>query len=155
MYPEHVGAWMPRRRYWYSRLLPWGSEVEAAVEVRGNVRPGQLVDGDAMARGEGERAARAHRYLQRRFLFPASFLQLAHRLVEVGHAIDEDRAVAFQVIGQQDVRRSVGELDLRHPRAHALDGKRHPSAKNFTEVPRVGGDLAAASVEIFELLRRR
>src|SRR5260370_6531160 len=154
MYPEHVGAWMPRRRYWYSRLLPWGSEVEAAVEVRGHVRPGQLVDGEAMSRRQGERAARAHGYLQCRFLFPASFLQLAHGRVEVGRAIDEDRAVAFQVIGQQDVRRSVGELDFRHPRAHAVDGKRHPSAKNCAEVPRVGGDVAAGCVEIVELLER-
>src|SRR5260370_30022288 len=154
MYPEHVGAWMPRRRYWYSGLLPWGSEVEAAVEVRGHVRPGQLVDGEAMSRRQGERAARPHRYLQRRFLFPATFLQFAHGLVEVAHTIDEDRAVAFQVIGQEDVRRPVRELDLRHPRAHAFDTESEPAPEHLGEVARVGRDVAAGCVEIVELLER-
>jgi len=80
--------------------------------------------------------------------------QRGDRLAQVVDTIDVDRAVALEVIREQDVRRPVGQLDHRHARAHALDRERELAAKHVGEELRVRGDVIGRGVQIVELQKR-
>src|SRR5260370_22035040 len=107
-----------------------------------------------MAGGRRKRAAGTHLNLQLLGLFPPSLLQLAHRTVEVFDPGDENRPLALEVVGEQNVRRPIGELDLRDPRAHSLDCERQPATEHASEVLRIGGDVGTGRVEIVDLYER-
>ena len=83
-----------------------------------------------------------------------AFLQRGGRPAQVVDPVDVDRAITFEVVGQQDVRRTVGELDHRHPRAHSLDCKRKPATQDLCEQAGVGRDVCARRVEVVELEKR-
>src|SRR6266852_1830253 len=88
-------------------------------------------------------------------LLQASLLELGGRLAQVFDAVDEDRAIPFEVVRQQDVRRAARQLDHGHAGSHPFDGKTQPAAEDVYEVPRVRRDISARRVEVVELLEGR
>src|SRR3989441_4255225 len=131
------------------------SEIPPAEEVFQHPRAGCLVEGDAMAAWQHERGAWAHRDLEPVLAFQSALLQLGSGLAQVVDAVNVDRSFAFEVVGEEHMRRTVRQLDHRHPRAHSLDRERELAAKHVGEEPRVGRDVAAGRVQIVELEERR
>src|SRR3989440_1871848 len=131
------------------------SEIPPAEEVFQHPRAGCLVEGDAMAAWQHERGAWAHRDLEPVLAFQSALLQLGSGLAQVVDAVNVDRSFAFEVVGEEHMRRTVRQLDHRHPRAHSLDRERELAAKHVGEEPRVGRDIAAGRVQIVELEERR
>ena len=86
---------------------------------------------------------------------PAPTLEGVERLVQIGDAIHEHRPIALQVIGQQDERRIVAQLDGRHPRPHRVDREHHSATEDLAEPPEILGDVAAGDVEEVERAERR
>src|SRR5207302_10464992 len=83
--------------------------------------------------------------------FQSTFLQSCHRLAQVVHAIYVDGPLALEVVGEQDVRRAVRQLDHRHARAHSLDRKRKSPTDHLREETSVSRHVVARRVEIVEL----
>src|SRR5207248_7686175 len=75
-------------------------------------------------------------------------------VLEARDSVDENRPLALQVVGQQDVRGSGGELYLRHAGAHALDAEPESTTKHLGEVPHVGGDVSTGRIQVIELNER-
>ena len=82
------------------------------------------------------------------FLSPRFFKPVAVRHLDRG-------PLPFQVIGQQHVRRLLGQLDQRRARVHPLDAEQQRPAKHLGEVLRVLGDVITRRVEVVELTERR
>ena len=59
------------------------------------------------------------------------------------------------MIREKHVRRSIGQLDHRHARAHALDRERNLAAEHVGELTRVTRDVVARRVEVIELQKIR
>ena len=92
------------------------------------------------ARG-GERRAGTHRDLEAVLLLQPSFLQRRGRLSQVLDPVDVDGPLAFQVIGQQHVRRPAGQLHQRQPSPHAFHRETQARVEHLDEVPRVRGHI--------------
>ncbi|TMK36858.1 MAG: hypothetical protein E6G58_04895 [Actinobacteria bacterium] len=75
--------------------------------------------------------------------------------MEVVDAEHGDRAFALQVIGEQDERRALGELDGCDPRAHPVDRETNASAEDIFEDGEVGGDVAAGRVQEVQRQEKR
>jgi hypothetical protein len=86
-------------------------------------------------------------------LQPAS-PELGQRPVEVGDSVEEYRRVAGQVIGEHQSRPLQSERDLRHARAHRLDGEQDATAKDVAVERDVGLHVAAGHVQNVERLDR-
>src|SRR5712692_521555 len=127
------------------------SEVLATQEVLEDVRPGRLVQGDPVTCRGRERRARPHWNLEPPLALKSALLERGRSLAQVVDAVDVDRAVTLEVVGQQDVRWALGQLDHRHARTHALDGKCKSGPQYLCENPNIGGDVAARRVEVVEL----
>ena len=105
-----------------------------------------------MATGSRERANGALRDLETVPLVPSTRAELIGGRFEVGDPIDEDRPVALEMVGQQDARRSVGQVDHRHPGAHPVDREDDAATEDVGEVRHVGRDVATGHVHVVERL---
>ena len=126
------------------------SEVASALEVGEEVGTGQLVEGEAVAARSVERPARALGQLERTICAPASRAQSLGLGSEVGDTVDEDGALALDVVGEQEPRWGRGQLHHGHPSAHRLDGEHDPSTEDIGQVGEVGGHVPARLVEVVE-----
>src|SRR2546429_9487055 len=120
-----------------------------------DLRARRLVESNAVAGRQDKGRTRAHRDLEPVLAFQSALLQVGDSLTQVFDAIDVDRSFAFEVVGEEHMRRTVRQLDDRHARAHSLDRERELAAKHVGEEPRVGRDIAAGRVQIVELEERR
>ena len=91
---------------------------------------GALVQGQALAAGRGKRTDGPLGNLEGARPAPSSRLELVEGRAEILDPIDEDRSVALKVLGQQDARRIVRQLDHRDPRPI-------PSTAKTRRAPRV------------------
>src|ERR1700680_1978952 len=117
--------------------------------------PGQLVQRDAMTAWRLEGAARTHWNLQALLLLPPLGLERGERFGQVGHPVDEDRAVTFQVVGEQHVRRTGAEPDHGYARPHRIDAECERPTKDLSEIAHVGGHILAWGVDVVELQKWR
>lgn len=115
-----------------------------------NFGTSQLIDGDAVTPGCLERAAWSVRYLEGSLTLPATTLELCQRPFEIAHPEDQNGTLALEVIGEQEVRRLLRELDHRDASAHSFDREDDPSPKDVGEVLAIGGDVAARHVDEVE-----
>ena len=81
---------------------------------------------------------------------PAAGSQLGGRSRQVGNAVDQDRRVAGQVIGQEDRGSRLGQLDHRDLRAHALDREDQPATEDIGEVAEIDRDITTRHVHVIE-----
>src|SRR5437868_4641191 len=131
-------------------VMSLASKIAPAHEVFQNTGSRRLVERDAMAGRGDEGRARPHRDLETALAFQASLLQGRGRLAEILDTVDVDRAIALEVVREQDMGRPVSELDHRDAGTHALHGEGQPAAHDLGEVARVGGHIATGRVEEVE-----
>jgi hypothetical protein len=84
---------------------------------------------------------------------PAVRLELAERVCETLHTVDEDRSIPVKMIGEEN-RRSLAETDHRDAGALPIEGKDDAPAKDVAEVAHVRSDVAARGVQEVELAER-
>ena len=83
-------------------------------------------------------------------LIPPASAKVLTGPFQVLHAIHEDGSIALEVVGQQDPRRRVGQLDHRNASAHAVDREDEPATKDVREVGHVRRHVAAGHVDVVE-----
>lgn len=115
----------------------------------------QLVQGDPMAPRCREGATRALGNIEGRFTFPPPCLEPVKLPAEVVHSVDQYRAFALQMIGEQDPRGTFGQLDHRHPRAHPLNFEYDSCADDFLEILGVAGHVRAWGVDEVESIEEQ
>src|SRR6202521_3973803 len=130
------------------------SEIVTAFEVLHHIGPRELIERDAVTARRCKRAAGTHRDLQALSLLPAAGLELRQRLGQVRHPIDKDGPLAFKVVCEQNVRRTGGEPDHRHPRSHRVDAEGELSTQDVYEVFSVRRNVLAGGGEVVELNKR-
>jgi hypothetical protein len=133
---------------------PQRSEVEAAREVLRHLGSRELEQRDPVAARGAERAARPVRDLERALWLPPAAGEVLDRRREAAHAVDEDRAFALDVVGEEHQRRSLRQLDRRDPGAHRVDGEDRPAAEHLGEVLQVPGNVGRRRVEEVEPFER-
>ena len=72
----------------------------------GNLGPDQFIDRDTVPSRRSKGAARSLRDLEHRFLFPTGCLEAVEGDVEVIDPVDQDWALAVDMIGEEEVRRA-------------------------------------------------
>src|SRR2546430_6374876 len=145
--PSHAEARIQRER------LICTSEISPPEEVFQHARAGRFVQRDAMSARQHERRARTHRDLEPRLFLQSSLLQLGDGLAKAVDAVDVDRSIALEVVGEQHMRRTLRQLDHRHSRAHTLHGETELASQHLGEVARVARDVAARRVQVVQLLK--
>src|SRR4051812_44239912 len=130
------------------------AEVGSAGEVLVDFGARELVEPEALSSRAAKGRARAERQLHSRFELQAAGAEFGQRLVEVGHAVQEYRRVAGQVIGEHHSWSPWCECDLRDSRAHRLDREDDPAAKDVAVEREVGFDVTAGQVQDVEHLDR-
>jgi len=122
--------------------------------VLGHLGPDELVQRDAVTARGAERAARPVRDLERALSLPPATREVLERRREAAHAVDEDRAFALDVVGEEHDRRPLGQLDRRDLGAHRVDREDRPAAEHLGEVLQVAGNVGRRRVEEVELFER-
>src|SRR4051794_2681240 len=130
------------------------AEVGAAGEVLVDFGARELVEPEALSSRAAEGRAWAERQLRSRFELQTTGAEFGQRLVEVGHAVEEYRRVAGQVIGEHHSWSLRCECDLPDARAHRLDREDAPAAKDVAVEREVGFDVTAGQVQDVEPLDR-
>src|SRR5688572_18007932 len=129
-----------------------GSEIASPGELGDHLRAGELVDRQPVPARRGERADRPLGDLQPRSLLPTAGLELRDGCLQVCYSVDEHRPVALQVVGEDELRGTVGKLQQRDAGAHALDGEHDARAEHLLEVILLSGNITARAVDIVEPL---
>ena len=78
---------------------------------------------------------------------PSTRSELVHRCREIVDAEHGDGAFALQMVGKQDERRALGQLDRRYACPHAVDREANASTEHVFEDDEVGGDVATRRVQ--------
>src|SRR5439155_26734507 len=120
-----------------------------ALERLHDEGPDGLVDREAEPTRRAERDRRPGWQLHGALLFPAASLQVTAHRAQVFHGIQVDRAVALEMVGEQD-RRWTAELDHRDANTAILDREPELGTEDVDEVPKVGGDVVARRVQVVE-----
>ena len=115
------------------------------AEIEPHLRPGQLVDGEALAPWRDEGAERPMGYLDAVPALPAPPLERLERGVVVSDPVDKDRPIALEMVGEQDARRPLRQLDHRHPGPHPVDREDEAAAQRLGEVAHVRRDVATGA----------
>ena len=108
--------------------------------------------GSHAARSIDPGRAGSDRDLQRSLQLKASPFQLPGRSFQVGDPVDEDRPVSLEMVGEQEVWRSPGQLEHGHPGTHPLDRENDRGAQHLGEMRRFGGHVPAGRIDEVELL---
>src|SRR5438093_9351755 len=98
------------------RRSPWGhSEVAAAEKMLEHARARGLVQRDAVASGQDEGRAGAHRDLEPALVLDAALLQRRHRLAKFLAPIDLNAPAPVGGAGKGAVGGPAGGPDMAHP----------------------------------------
>src|SRR5258706_11567437 len=133
-----------------SRGTRVSAEVLTPLEARFDARPGQLVDGQPLTARRPERTDGPLRDLEGVAPDPAPRLELGRGVGQAGDAIDEDRYVALDVIGEEKPGRIRGQLDHCDSRPHRVDREYDAAAKDVAEPGHIRGTVAARPVDVVE-----
>jgi deazaflavin-dependent oxidoreductase (nitroreductase family) len=130
------------------------SIVAAAFQVGTHLRPRLLVHREAMARRRSERGARPLRDLECVLGHPAAPFEIRERRIEIRHAVDRDRPLSVEVIGEEDEWTLLVETEGCHTSPVRLDREDDERAQTLERL-HVRGDVLARRVEEVEALERR
>jgi hypothetical protein len=129
---------------------PAGSKVVSAVEERIGFGPDRLVDGDPVASWCSEGAAGSVWNFEYGTRVPAGILETGNGRIEVVDAVDEDRALTFEVVREQEMRRTWSQRDHCNSGVPFLDGKGHPTTEDTLEVGSIPRNIGGGNVEEVE-----
>src|SRR5438034_10576347 len=135
-----------------SRAKP--SEVAPSFEGRRRLWPRQLIDGDTLAAGRMEGADRPMGNFEGRLSFPTALAQAADFLAQVRDAEDKDGRIPLDMVREEQQWRRWCQLDGRHPRAHAGDGKSETAAQHVDEIGHIPLDVAARVIDEVQRFER-
>jgi hypothetical protein len=122
---------------------PVGSEVAPAVEVLGNIRPGELIERNALRSWIDQLDDGSVWNTETCSNFHAAVLQLDDGLFELWHTEKEDGLIAMEMLGEQYRRRLRVQANHSHPGPEGLNGENQLGAQSSGEVHNIRRDITA------------